>query len=133
MTLGLVRNWTLDLGWMAHFFYSGRNIHIVTPGTDAGYQVIDGLGQADLYPPLWLGFQGNHYRSLEVAEHLGPEETSDQIPENEETLSANEFNCDSTLSVDEEAISSEQMVITREVEQERQNIEVMDDAYTYMI
>ena len=122
---------------MAYFFYSGRNIHIVTPGSEAGYQVIDGLGQADLYPPLWLGFQGNHYRSLEAAEQMTSEETSDQILETEETLSANEFNCDSTLSanefncdstisVDEETISSEQMVISREVEQERQSIEVMD-------
>ena len=97
----------------------------MTPGAAAGYQVIDGLGQADLFPPLWLGFQGNHYRSLEAAEHMASEETSDRILETEETLSANEFNCDSTISVDEETISSEQMVISQEVEQERQSIEVM--------
>ena len=115
-------------------FHSGRNIRIVTPGARDPYQVIDGLGQADLFPPLWLGYQGNHYRSLEETEHDTPEDTPDPIMESEQTVSANEFNNESTLSVDvedstvsvgEEAISAEMEVITREVEQERQNIQVI--------
>ena len=101
-------------------YYSGRDIRIVTPGAAAGYQVIDGLGQAGL-PPLWLAFLGNHFRSLEKALHEDPQEApnamigSEETGDSEATLSAN---CESTLSVSAEEVTM------MELEQERQNLQV---------
>ena len=97
-------------------YYSGRDIHIVTPGADAGYQVIDGLGQAGL-PPLWLAFLGNHFRSLEKALHEDPQEAPDAMIGIEETADS-----EATLSVNEseETISAEEVTMM-ELEQERQS------------
>ena len=114
-------------------YSSGRNIRIVTPGTQGSYQQFDGLGQADLHPPLWLGYLGNHYRSLETTD-----ETSNDVPEqlsplfdSEETVSANEFNSESTITAGEETItaweetiSADEGVIMAETEEERQNFQV---------
>ena len=101
-------------------YYSGRDIRIVTPGAAAGYQVIDGLGQAGL-PPLWLAFLGNHFRSLEKALHEDPQEAPDAMIGIEETADS-----EATLSVNEseETISAEEVTIS-ELEQERQNLVTM--------
>ena len=109
-------------------YHSGRDIHLVTPEADAGYQVIDGFGQAGL-PPLWLAFLGNHYRSLETALHEAPVEAHNAMIGSEETLSADSeatlsANSESTLSINEETISAEEDVTMRELEQERQNLQV---------
>ena len=94
---------------------------MVTPGAAAGYQVIDGLGQAHLYPPFWVAYLGNHYRSLETVLH----EASEDAPTNasEATLSADS---EATLSAEsaEETISAEEDVTMRELEQERENLQV---------
>ena len=109
-------------------YHSGRDIHLVTPEADAAYQVIGGLGQAGL-PPLWLAFLGNHYRSLETALHEAPVEAPNAMIGSEETLSADSeatlsANSESTLSINEETISAEEDVTMRELEQERQNLQV---------
>ena len=108
----------------------GRNIRIVTPDPLSSYQQIDGLGNADLYPPLYLGYLGNHYRSLENTENkeASPDSREELLPliDNEEsansetTITAGE----DTLSADEPTISVDERIIVAEVEEERQNFQV---------
>ena len=107
----------------------------MTPQSQSSYQQHDGLGQADLHPPLWLGFLGNHYEPLET-----PDEAPLEIPEHrsplidlEETTSAKGFNSESTItageetiSADDNTISADEGVIMAEMEEERQNFQVGD-------
>ena len=80
--------------------FSGRNIHIVTPTckTGPGYYVIEGGDQPSQYPPLWIGFTGDHYQSLETID-------DDMLPA---ARYVNERNCESIPEescIDETTIS----------------------------
>ena len=105
----------------------------MTPGAQSSYQQHDGLGQADLHPPLWLGYLGNHYEPLEtfddapldIPDHLSP------LIDLEETASAEGFNSEVTITAGEETISADDNTITAdegvimaEMEEERQNYQV---------
>ena len=106
----------------------------MTPGAQSSYQQHDGLGQADLHPPLWLGYLGNHFEPLletaddvpqDIPDHLSPlidlEETAPAKGSNSEvTITAGE----ETISADDNTISADEGVIMAEIEEERQNFQV---------
>ena len=79
------------------------------PENDKSYYTCYGGDQANLHPPLWIGYLGNHYQSLEEIEITETEPTmatsSDvnerncEIADEEVTLSAEEGFEEETLSV----------------------------------
>ncbi len=73
-------------------FYLGRDIHLVsrTTADDRGYQVVEAVPPSQS-PPLWIGFTGNHYQSLEIVNNERKCETVKEANDVEEAESISDM------------------------------------------